>query len=72
MRSALPGEVIDAPEVIVGRVEQALAHVAKERLTLAPDCGFAPGNAADVPVDEAYQKLRNMAAAARILRERHG
>lgn len=65
------GEVIDAPEVIVGRVEQAMAHIAKERLTLAPDCGFAPGNAADIPVDEAYLKLRNMAAAARTLRERH-
>jgi 5-methyltetrahydropteroyltriglutamate--homocysteine methyltransferase len=66
------GEVIDSPEVIVERVEKALAHVAKERLALTPDCGFAPGNAADIPVDEAYQKLRNMAVAARVLRERHG
>jgi 5-methyltetrahydropteroyltriglutamate--homocysteine methyltransferase len=66
------GEVIDSPETIVGRVEKAMEHVAKERLALAPDCGFAPGNAADIPVDEAYAKLRNMAIAARLLRERHG
>jgi 5-methyltetrahydropteroyltriglutamate--homocysteine methyltransferase len=66
------GEIIDAPEVIMSRVEQAMQHVAKERIVLAPDCGFAPGNAADIPVDEAYQKLRNMAEAARRLREKHG
>ena len=66
------GEVIDSPDTIVERVERALAHVAPSRIALAPDCGFAPGNAADIPVDEAYQKLRNMAAAARVLRERHG
>ncbi len=65
-------EVIDAPETIVARVEQALEHIAKERIALAPDCGFAPGNAADIPIDEAYQKLRNMSEAARVLRQRHG
>jgi 5-methyltetrahydropteroyltriglutamate--homocysteine methyltransferase len=65
------GEVIDAPETIVKRVEQAMEHVAKERLALAPDCGFAPGNAADIPIDEAYAKLRNMGAAARVLRDKH-
>jgi 5-methyltetrahydropteroyltriglutamate--homocysteine methyltransferase len=66
------GEIIDAPEVIIERVERAMQHVAKERIVLAPDCGFAPGNAADIPVDEAYVKLRNMAEAARRLREKHG
>jgi len=66
------GEIIDSPETIVSRVEHAMQHVAKERIVLAPDCGFAPGNAADIPVDEAYHKLRNMAEAARRLREKHG
>jgi 5-methyltetrahydropteroyltriglutamate--homocysteine methyltransferase len=66
------GEVIDSPQVIAERVERAMQHVAKERIILAPDCGFAPGNAADIPVDEAYAKLRNMAEAARRLREKHG
>jgi 5-methyltetrahydropteroyltriglutamate--homocysteine methyltransferase len=66
------GEVIDAPETIVQRVEHAMEHVDKKRIVLAPDCGFAPGNAADIPVDEAYAKLRNMARAAAILRDKHG
>jgi 5-methyltetrahydropteroyltriglutamate--homocysteine methyltransferase len=66
------GEVIDEPVAIVKRVEQAMEHVDKKRITLAPDCGFAPGNAADIPVDEAYLKLRNMARAAQLLRAKHG
>jgi 5-methyltetrahydropteroyltriglutamate--homocysteine methyltransferase len=65
------GEVIDSPETIVARVEQAIEHVGKERILLTPDCGFAPGNAADIPVDEAYVKLRNMARAAAMLREKY-
>ena len=64
------GEKIDAPETIAARVEQALRHVDRARVWLNPDCGFAPGSAADIPIDEAYEKLRNEAAAARLLRER--
>jgi 5-methyltetrahydropteroyltriglutamate--homocysteine methyltransferase len=64
------GEQIDTPEQIAGRVETALAYVAAERLTLHPDCGFAPGSAADIPIDEAYQKLCNESAAAELLRTR--
>ena len=66
------GEIIDEPEIIVKRVEQAMEHVDKKRITLAPDCGFAPGNAADIPVDEAYAKLDNMVRAAELLRGKHG
>jgi 5-methyltetrahydropteroyltriglutamate--homocysteine methyltransferase len=65
------GDVIDDPDTIIKRVEHAMEHVAKERIVLAPDCGFAPGNAADIPLDEAYAKLRNMVIASRRLRERH-
>jgi len=43
-----------------------------KRITLNPDCGFAPGSGATVPVDEAYQELRNEAAAAALLREEFG
>lgn len=63
-------EKIDTPEQIVARVEAALAHVDADRLSLNPDCGFAPGAAAEIPLDEAYIKLRNEADAARILRIR--
>lgn len=66
-----PG-VVDSAETIVERVERALQRLSPERVTLNPDCGFSPGSGAVVSMDEAYQKLRNEAAAARILRERHG
>jgi len=65
------GAQVDGPAAIVARVEEALRHVDAARVSLNPDCGFAPGSAADIPVDEAYAKLRNEALAARILRDRH-
>ena len=69
--SVTPGE-IDAVATIVDRVEKALEFLSPERITLNPDCGFAPGSGAIVGIDEVYQKLRNEVEAARILRERHG
>ena len=64
-------EHIDTPEEIADRVRQALQYIAPERISLNPDCGFAPGSAADIPIDEAYLKLRNEAFAAEMLREEH-
>ncbi len=69
--SCQPGK-IDSADTIVGRVEMALEHLAPERITLNPDCGFAPGSAANVSLDEVYTKLKNEVAAARRLREKHG
>jgi 5-methyltetrahydropteroyltriglutamate--homocysteine methyltransferase len=69
--SCQPGQ-IDSVETIVERVETALKHVAPERITLNPDCGFAPGSAADVSLDEVYTKLKNEVAAAARLRDKHG
>lgn len=68
--SCLPGEV-DSVDTIVERVEQALRHVAPERVTLNPECGFAPGSAAKVSMDEVYLKLKHEVAAARRLREKY-
>jgi 5-methyltetrahydropteroyltriglutamate--homocysteine methyltransferase len=65
-----PGH-IDASETIVERVEMALKHLAPERVTLNPDCGFAPGSAAAVSIDEVYQKLKNEVNAARQLRAKY-
>jgi len=65
-----PGE-IDSADEIVDRVEMALRYLAPERITLNPDCGFAPGSAAIVSTDEVYQKLSNEVEAAHRLRERH-
>lgn len=69
--SCQPGQV-DSAETIVGRVEAALKHLPAERITLNPDCGFAPGSAADVSIDEVYIKLKNEVEAARRLREKYG
>ena len=65
------GEHIDTPDEIVTRVEQALQYLPPERIALNPDRGFAPGNAAEIPIDEAYAKLSNEAEAAAILREKY-
>ena len=65
-------EKIDTTEEIVARVEEAMKHVDPERLSLNPDCGFAPGLAIDMPLEEPYLKLKNEAEAARRLRERYG
>lgn len=65
------GEAIERAEAVAARVEQALRHIDAERVWLNPDCGFAPGSAADIPVDEAYAKLQAEAGAAALLRSRH-
>jgi 5-methyltetrahydropteroyltriglutamate--homocysteine methyltransferase len=66
-----PGR-IDEPQTIVGRVRQAAECIDPRRITLNPDCGFAPGSGAVVSIEEAYRKLRHEAEAARILREEYG
>jgi len=63
-------EDIDTPEAIVERVERALEHVAAERLMLTPDCGFSPGKDHEIPLDEAFVKLKSLGAAGQLLRER--
>jgi 5-methyltetrahydropteroyltriglutamate--homocysteine methyltransferase len=68
--SCQPGQ-IDAAEAIVERVEMALKYVEPSRITLNPDCGFAPGSAAEVSLDEVYTKLCNEVRAAKILRQRY-
>lgn len=59
---------IDTPEQIVARVQRALPHIAAERLILAPDCGFSPGKDHGIPLDEAFEKLKNLSLAAKQLR----
>ena len=63
-----PGR-IDSPQAIADRARKALEFLAPQRITLNPDCGFAPGSGAVVSIDEAYRKLCNEVEAARILRE---
>ena len=61
---------IDPPEEIVQRVDAALRHVDAQRLTLSPDCGFSPGKDHGIPLDESFEKLKSLSAAAKQLRER--
>jgi 5-methyltetrahydropteroyltriglutamate--homocysteine methyltransferase len=62
---------VDPPEKLVERVEGMMRYVDKTRLILNPDCGFAPAHDNQVTIDEAYLKLRAVADAARILRQKH-
>jgi 5-methyltetrahydropteroyltriglutamate--homocysteine methyltransferase len=66
--SVEPGQV-DSAETIAARVRRATQYIAPERIVLNPDCGFAPGSGAAVSIDEAYRKLCNEVAAAKLLRE---
>ena len=66
--SVEPGQV-DSAETIAARVRRATQYLAPERIVLNPDCGFAPGSGAVVSIDEAYRKLCNEVAAAKMLRE---
>ncbi len=66
------GEIADTPQLIVERVEKALAYLAPEQITLNPDCGFAPTSTNPISLEEAYQKLHAMAQAAEVLRQRYG
>jgi 5-methyltetrahydropteroyltriglutamate--homocysteine methyltransferase len=59
-------------EEITGKVERALHFIEADRISLNPDCGFAPDAFEPPTIDEAFEKLRNLATASRILRERHG
>ena len=61
---------VESPAEVVARVERALRYVEKERITLHPDCGFAPSVQNPMDLDEAYLKLKAMCEAANGLRAR--
>ena len=65
-----PGVTQDAAQ-IAARVERALSRIDRTRVTLNPDCGFAPGSAAKIDLEEVYGKLCAQSEAARLLRARH-
>ncbi|MFP6567801.1 MAG: cobalamin-independent methionine synthase II family protein [Dehalococcoidia bacterium] len=61
---------VEIPEIVIQRVENALQYVPAERITLNPDCGFAPSSANPMDLDESYLKLTAMCQAAQILKDR--
>lgn len=62
---------IDSPDEIADRVRESIDYIDPNRITLHPDCGFAPGSAAEIPLDEAYAKLKSEVLAAKLLRSEY-
>jgi methionine synthase II (cobalamin-independent) len=49
-----------------------MEYVSIERISLNPDCGFAPSSTNPMDLDEAYLKLSAMCRGASLLREQYG
>ena len=58
---------VETPDVVAGRIREALKHVALGRLIVAPDCGMKY-----LPRDVAYGKLEAMCKGAAIVRRELG
>lgn len=63
---------VETPQEVVERTERAMEFIPKERITLNPDCGFAPSSTNPMDLDESYLKLKAMCDGADILREKYG
>jgi 5-methyltetrahydropteroyltriglutamate--homocysteine methyltransferase len=62
-------ERLPSVEEIIKLGDAGAKVVGAERIALNPDCGFAPDAGEPPTLDEAYEKLSRLAAAARRLRE---
>jgi 5-methyltetrahydropteroyltriglutamate--homocysteine methyltransferase len=63
---------LESAAEIINRVKRALQYVPAGRISLNPDCGFAPSGNNPIPLDEPYSKLKALAqAAARLRAEFH-
>jgi 5-methyltetrahydropteroyltriglutamate--homocysteine methyltransferase len=63
---------IETAEMIANRAREALRFVPARRVSLNPDCGFAPSGNNAIPLDEPYAKLKALAHAAALLRAEIG
>jgi 5-methyltetrahydropteroyltriglutamate--homocysteine methyltransferase len=64
------GEHLPSVEQIEALAAAAIALIDPNRIALNPDCGFAPEALEPPSIDEAYEKLSRLTAAARNLRQR--
>jgi len=58
---------IETPQIVAARIRAAMAHVAPERLVIAPDCGMKY-----LPRAVAYGKMKAMVDGAKIVRQEIG
>jgi 5-methyltetrahydropteroyltriglutamate--homocysteine methyltransferase len=63
-------ERLPSVEEIESLAAAGIERIGADRVALNPDCGFAPDAGEPPTIDEAYEKLRRLAAAAGRLRER--
>lgn len=66
------GERLQSVEEIEALAAAAAELLPPERIALNPDCGFAPDVGEPPTLDEAYEKLTRLVAAAQRLRQRFG
>jgi 5-methyltetrahydropteroyltriglutamate--homocysteine methyltransferase len=64
------GEKLQTVEQVEALAEAGARIVGPGRIALNPDCGFAPDAGEPPSIDEAYEKLRRLVAAAERLRRR--
>lgn len=60
-------EQVETPDLVAGRIRQALEYIPAEKLWLSPDCGMK-----FMPRERAFRKLQAMVAGARIVRKELG
>jgi methionine synthase II (cobalamin-independent) len=59
---------VPKPEQIVKLIDGVLKYLSPKQVRLNPDCGFAPHHGEPPQVDEAFNKLKALADAAKLLR----
>ena len=64
-------EALQSIEAIEALGAAAAQLIKPSRIALNPDCGFAPGAGEPPTLDEVYEKLNRMVAAAERLRRPH-
>jgi len=65
------GETLQTIEEIAALGAAGAEIVTAKRIALNPDCGFAPNSAEPPTIDEAFEKLKRLTAAAALLRDRY-
>ena len=65
-------ERLQTVDEIVTLARAGIARIGAPRVALNPDCGFAPDASEPPSIDEAYEKLKRLAAAATMLRAEFG